>query len=80
MIDAGIFSGDIVVLEQKEARHGDIVAALVDGENTLKRLIKDKGRIYLKAENRLYPDISPVEKLELQGVVVSVLRTMAAAA
>jgi repressor LexA len=80
MIDAGIFSGDIVVLEQKEARPGDIVAALVDGENTLKRLVQEKGRIYLKAENRLYPDISPVERLDIQGVVVSVLRTMAAAA
>ena len=37
MVDAGIFSGDIVVLEQKEAKPNDIVAALIDGENTLKR-------------------------------------------
>jgi len=80
MIDAGIFSGDIVVLENKEARHGDIVAALIDGENTLKRLIKENGRVYLKAENENYPDLDPVEKLDIQGVVVSVLRTMAAAA
>ena len=80
MIDAGIFSGDIVVLEQKEAKSGDIVAALVDGENTLKRLVKEGSRTFLKAENRNYPDISPAEKLEIQGVVVSVLRTMAAAA
>ena len=79
MIDAGIFSGDIVVLEQKEARTGDIVAALIDGENTLKRLIKENGRVYLKAENIRYPNLEPVDKLELQGVVVSVLRTMAAA-
>ena len=80
MIDAGIFSGDIVVLEKKEARPGDIVAALIDGENTLKRLIKENGRIYLKAENSRYPRLEPVEKLDVQGVVVSVLRTMAAAA
>lgn len=80
MVDAGIFSGDIVVLEQKEARPGDIVAALIDGENTLKRLVKDGSRIYLKAENILYPNLHPVEKLDIQGVVVSVLRTMAAAA
>src|ERR1700727_2340143 len=70
MIDAGIFSGDIVVLENKEAKSGDIVAALVDGENTLKRLVKEGSRIFLKAENRNYPDISPAEKLEIQGVVV----------
>ena len=80
MIDAGIFSGDIVVLENKEAKHGDIVAALIDGENTLKRLVKDQGRVYLKAENDAYPNLDPVEKLDIQGVVVSVLRTMAAAA
>lgn len=80
MIDAGIFSGDIVVLEQKEARPGDIVAALIDGENTLKRLIKENGRVYLKAENADYPDLNPVESLDIQGVVVSVLRTMATAA
>jgi repressor LexA len=80
MIDAGIFSGDIVVLEQKEARHNDIVAALIDGENTLKRLIKQNGHIYLKAENENYPNLEPVEKLETQGVVVSILRTYAAAA
>jgi repressor LexA len=80
MIDAGIFSGDIVVLEQKEAKPGDIVAALIDGENTLKRLVKDHGRVYLKAENERYPNLDPVEKLDIQGVVVSVLRTFAAAA
>ena len=80
MIDAGIFSGDIVVLEQKEARPGDIVAALIDGENTLKRLIKEHGRVYLKAENENYPNLDPVEKLDIQGVVVSVLRTFAATA
>jgi repressor LexA len=80
MIDAGIFSGDIVVLEKKEARPGDIVAGLIDGENTLKRLIKENGRVYLKAENRDYPNLEPVDKLEIQGVVVSILRTFAAAA
>ena len=78
MIDAGIFSGDIVVLEKKEPKTGDIVAALVDGENTLKRLVSENGRVYLKAENRDYPNIEPQEKLDIQGVVVSVLRTFVA--
>ena len=80
MIDAGIFSGDIVVLENKEAKPGDIVAALIDGENTLKRLIKENDRVYLKAENDRYPDLEPVDTLSIQGVVVSILRTYAAAA
>jgi len=43
-------------------------------------LIKENGRVYLKAENKEYPDLNPVEKLDIQGVVVSVLRTFAAAA
>jgi repressor LexA len=77
MIDAGIFSGDIVVLEQREAKHGDIVAALIDGENTLKRLIQKKDKVYLKAENADYPDLQPLKQLDIQGVVVSVLRTYA---
>jgi len=80
MVDAGIFSGDIVVLEQKEAKTGDIVAALIDGENTLKRLVREGGRVYLKAENAAYPNLEPVEKLDIQGVVVSVLRRFAEAA
>jgi repressor LexA len=80
MIDAGIFSGDLVVLEQKEPQHRDIVAALIDGESTLKRLIKDNDHVYLKAENAHYPDLEPVEKLDIQGVVVSILRTFAHAA
>lgn len=77
MIDAGIFSGDIVVLENKEAKDGDIVAALIDGENTLKRLVKTGNRVFLKAENKDYPNLEPMEKLDIQGVVVSVLRTFA---
>src|SRR5947209_7609232 len=36
MIDAHILDGDIVILEDREARQGDIVAALIDGETTLK--------------------------------------------
>ena len=77
MIGAGILSGDIVILEQKEAKAGDIVAALMDGENTLKRLIKKGSKYFLKAENPLYPDLEPIETLSVQGVLVGVLRTFA---
>jgi repressor LexA len=77
MIGAGILSGDIVILEKKEAKVGDIVAALMDGENTLKRLIKKGTKYFLKAENPLYPDLEPVETLAVQGVLVGVIRTFA---
>jgi len=80
MIGAGIFDGDVVVLEKKPAAPGDIVAALIDGECTLKRLHQRRGHYYLQAENPAYPDLEPVEELSVQGVVVGVLRRYANAA
>ena len=75
MIDAHILDGDIVVLEdRKEARNGDIVAALIDGETTLKRYVVERGRPYLKAENPKYPDLIPARELRIQGVMVSLIR------
>jgi repressor LexA len=53
---------------------GDIVAALIDGETTLKRLSKERGRVILKAENPDFPDLEPEEKLEVQGVMVGLVR------
>src|SRR5438552_8594309 len=56
MIGAHIIDGDIVILEDsKEVHNGDIVAALIDGETTLKRYVIEHGRPYLKAENPRYP-------------------------
>jgi repressor LexA len=75
MIDAHILDGDIVILEdRKDARNGDIVAALIDGETTLKRYVLDRGRPYLKAENPLYPDLVPARELRIQGVMISLVR------
>ncbi len=74
MIDAHICDGDTVILEQREPRHGDVVAALIDGESTLKRYIMDEGRPYLKAENESYPDLIPLNEMSSQGVMVGLLR------
>ncbi|MBL4695042.1 transcriptional repressor LexA [Candidatus Gracilibacteria bacterium] len=75
MIDAGIFEGDIVVVDmKKEARKGHIVVALVDGGNTIKRFVEQKGKFYLKAENPDYSDIYAENELEIQGVVTSLIR------
>lgn len=77
MIDAGIMDGDIVIVEQKEARNGDIVAALIDNETTLKRFIQEPGRPpYLKSENKRYPSFHPVMELMIQGVAKSVVRSL----
>jgi repressor LexA len=75
MIGAHIVDGDIVILEDsKEAHNRDIVAALIDGETTLKRYVVEHGRPYLKADNPRYPDLIPARELKIQGVMVSLLR------
>lgn len=74
MIDAHIVSGDIVLLESREPKPGDIVAALIDGETTLKRYLVRNGRPYLKAENPAYPELIPARELVVQGVMVGLLR------
>lgn len=74
MTGAGILDGDMVVMEFREARHGDIVAALIDGETTLKRYLVQNGVPYLRAANRKYPDLIPASELVIQGVMVGLLR------
>jgi len=74
MIGAHMQEGDVVVLEYREPRDGDVVAALIDGETTLKRFVVNKGRPYLKAENPAYPDLIPAMELIVQGVVVALTR------
>lgn len=75
MIGAGIYNGDTVILEATQARHGNIVAALLDGATTLKRLVVEKGRTFLKAENPRFPDLIPVNELVIQGVFRGVIST-----
>ena len=77
MVDAEIYEGDMVVVELREARDGDIVAALIDGETTLKRFIRKPGEPpYLKAENKFYPELYPVNELTVQGVAKAVVRSL----
>ena len=74
MTGAHIQEGDVVVLEYREPRDGDVVAALIDGETTLKRFVLKEGQPYLKAENPAYPDLLPATELIVQGVVVALTR------
>jgi repressor LexA len=63
MIGAHIVDGDVVILEaRKDVQNGDIVAALIDGETTLKRYVTEHGRPYLKAENPSYPNLIPARE------------------
>ena len=75
MIEANIVDGDTVFLTPREARPRDIVAALIDGESTLKRFLVQRGRPFLRAENPRYPDLLPASELVIQGVMIGLLRT-----
>jgi repressor LexA len=74
MIDAHIVEGDVVIMELRDPTHRDIVAALIDGETTLKRFLVYKGRPFLRAENSKYPDLIPAHELVIQGVFRALLR------
>ena len=75
MIDAGIHSGDIVIVEKKGvANTGDIVVAIVDNEFTLKYLAREKNEFILKPANPAFPIIRPQGTLEIFGIVVGMMR------
>ena len=74
MIDAHIVDGDTAILEAREPRTGDIVAALIDGETTLKRYLVQHGAPFLRAENERYPDLIPARELVVQGVLIGLVR------
>ncbi|MGR6915638.1 transcriptional repressor LexA [[Actinomadura] parvosata] len=76
MIDAAICDGDIVVVRQQpEAHSGQIVAAMIDGEATVKVFRRRGGHVYLEPRNPAYDVIDGDEAVVL-GIVVSVLRSV----
>ncbi len=78
MIKAGINDGDTVIIKKADsANNGDIVVALVDGEEvTLKRLKRDGGKIILIPENDDYEEqVYNAEQVQIQGKLASLMRT-----
>jgi len=74
MINAGIFSGDLVVVHQQPTAHnGEIVVALIEDEATVKRLSRKNGHIWLLPENE---DYSPIDgtHASILGKVAAVVR------
>jgi repressor LexA len=76
MVNAGILDGDcVIVRQQATAENGEIVVTTLDGETTLKRLLRRGRRVALIAENPLYAPIEiRTEDAVIQGVVVGLLR------
>ncbi|PPJ38803.1 repressor LexA [Nocardia nova] len=76
MIDAAICDGDIVVVRrQHEAHSGDIVAAMIDDEATVKVYRRRNGHVYLEPRNPAY-DVIDGDRAVVLGKVVSVMRRM----
>ena len=76
MIDAAICDGDFVVIRsQKDANKGEIVAAMIDGEATVKTFSKKSGQIWLLPANDNYQPIDG-NQAEILGVVTAVLRSL----
>jgi repressor LexA len=78
MTEAGILDGDYVVVERTpDARDGQLVAALVDGEEaTVKRLERRDGTVVLHPANPAYEPMVFTDRVELLGTVVTVLRSV----
>jgi len=75
MKDAGIYEGDVVVVDKKrKPKMGDIVVAYIDNEFTLKYLQRENGKICLAPANTKYSKIYPKDNLTIEGVVVSSMR------
>jgi repressor LexA len=77
MIGRHITPGDLVIIEPRSnPKNGDVVAALIDGETTLKTLVMRGNKTYLRAENPKYPDLTPADELVIQGVAITVVRKL----
>jgi repressor LexA len=76
MVEAAICDGDwVVVRRQQVAENGEIVAAMIDGEATVKTLRRTDGHVWLMPQNRAYSPIDG-DAATILGRVVSVLRSL----
>ncbi len=76
MRDAGVAPGDILVVDRAvEARDGQIVIAVLDGEMTVKRLRRRDGRLLLLPDNPAYApvEVAPEASFEIWGVVTYII-------
>lgn len=79
MIGAGIHSGDILIVDRSlDPEENKVVVVILDGEFTVKRLKKRKGKLLLVPENDAYQPISIEDEAEFEiwGIVTTVLHSV----
>lgn len=79
MRGAGVFHGDIVVVDRSlEATEGRVVVAVVNGEMLIKRVSTKGDRLFLLAENPDYPPLEVTDEMDFQvwGVVTKVVHDL----
>ena len=79
MIGAGIHDGDLLIVDRSvDAGHRKVVIAALDGELTVKRLLRREGRVYLAPENPQFEpiDITESEFVHIWGVVTYVVHKL----
>lgn len=78
MVAAGIFDGDVLVVDRSlSAKHGDVVIAIIDGQPSVKRIVRDaQGGFALEIENPAMPPFAAAANTEVSiwGVVTWTLR------
>ena len=79
MLGAGIDDGDLLVIDKSlSPENGKIAVCFIDGDFTIKRIVKEKGKLYLKAENKKYKSIEIREgnQLIIWGIVEYVIKKL----
>ena len=79
MIEAGIDDGDLLVIDRSlSPENGKIAVCFIDGEFTVKRIIKKERKLYLRPENKNYKEIEVNENNELKiwGIVTYVVKSL----
>ena len=79
MFGAGIDDGDLLVIDKSlSPGNGKIAVCFIDGDFTVKRIVKENGKLYLKAENKKYKPIELREENELiiWGIVQYVIKKL----
>ncbi len=81
MADVGVGAGDLVLVKKtNEAQKGQIIVALTEDGNTLKRLDYEDGKPILRAENRTYQPEKRIirpKRLEIQGIALKIIKDIA---